>query len=318
MADDWFEVDREMWDERVPIHVASELYDVEAFVAGRSSLRAFELAELTDVRGRTLVHPQCHFGEDTLSWARLGAHVTGLDFSAPAIAAARELAARCELGPSSWRPTSTTPPRRSAAVASRSSTPGSGRSTGCPTSSAGRSVMASLAAPGGCLYLAEFHPFSHVFGDDDLRVEYPYFHEPDRPFEFPNSGNYADPTPTVHNRAFEWNHGLGAVVSAIIGAGFELEFLHEHDYTLSARWPFLVGERGRSGCPRACRRCRCCTRCARCRVLRMRRPRAGRRVHTGDRPREARRPVAHVHPRWAQIGPCGPLCRSSDCQRIVT
>ena len=53
--------------------------------------------------------------------------------------------------------------------------------------------MASLVAPGGCLYLAEFHPFTHVFGDDDLSVEYPYFHEPDRPFEFPNTGDYAEP-----------------------------------------------------------------------------------------------------------------------------
>ena len=98
MAEDWFEVNRELWDERVPIHVASELYDVEAFVAGRSSLRPFELAELPDVEGRTLVHPQCHFGEDTLSWARLGARVTGLDFSGPAIEAARDLAARCAAG----------------------------------------------------------------------------------------------------------------------------------------------------------------------------------------------------------------------------
>ena len=90
-----------------------------------------------------------------------------------------------------------------------------------------------------------FHPFTHVFGDDDLSVEYPYFHAPDRPFEFPNTGDYANPgAETVHNRAFEWNHGLGSVVCAIIGAGFTLEFLHEHDSTLFKRWPFLVGERG--------------------------------------------------------------------------
>ncbi len=97
MADEWLEANREMWDERVPIHVASALYDVEAFVSGRSSLRPFELVELPDVRGRTLVHPQCHFGEDTLSWARLGAKVTGLDFSGPAVEAAGVLAARCGL-----------------------------------------------------------------------------------------------------------------------------------------------------------------------------------------------------------------------------
>jgi SAM-dependent methyltransferase len=245
MAEDWFEVNRELWDERVPIHVASELYDVEAFVAGRSSLRPFELAELPDVRGRSLVHPQCHFGEDTLSWARLGARVTGLDFSGPAVAAARELAARCELAAefveaNVYDASEALGGRRFDIVYT-----GIGALNWLPDVERWARVMASLVAPGGCLYLAEFHPFTHVFGDDDFTIEYPYFHDPGRPFEFPNTGNYADPEArTMHNRAFEWNHGVGAVVSAIIAAGFELEFLHEHDYTLFARWPFLVGERG--------------------------------------------------------------------------
>jgi SAM-dependent methyltransferase len=243
MAEEWFDANREMWDERVPIHVGSELYDVEAFVAGRSSLRPFELAELTDVRGRTLVHPQCHFGEDTLSWARLGAHVTGLDFSAPAIAAARELAARCGLQgefveANVYDAAEALGGRRFDIVYT-----GIGALNWLPDIERWASVMASLVAPGGCLYLAEFHPFSHVFSDDDFSVQYPYFHV--EPFNFPSAGSYADPdAQTVHNRSYEWNHGLGAVVSAIIAAGFELEFLHEHDSTLFARWPFLVGERG--------------------------------------------------------------------------
>jgi SAM-dependent methyltransferase len=243
MADDWLGVNRDMWDERVPIHVASDLYDVEAFVAGRSSLRAFELEELPDVRGRTLVHPQCHFGEDTLSWARRGAHVTGLDFSGPAIAAARALAARCDL-PAEFVEANVYDAAE--ALAGRRFDivyTGIGALNWLPDVERWAHVMASLVAPGGCLYLAEFHPFSHVFGDDALTVEYPYFH--DEPFDFPSSGSYADPgAHTVHNRTCEWNHGIGAVVSAIIGAGFELEFLHEHDHTLFARWPFLVGERG--------------------------------------------------------------------------
>src|SRR4029453_3945653 len=82
-----------MWDERVPIHVASDFYDVERFVAGPPPLRPFEVQELGDLSGRTLVHTQCHFGLDTLSLARAGARVTGLDFSEPAVAAARALGA---------------------------------------------------------------------------------------------------------------------------------------------------------------------------------------------------------------------------------
>src|ERR1051325_8692130 len=86
-------LNRAHWDEVVPLHVASEFYDVASFKAGRSALLPVELAELGDVRGKTLLHLQCHFGMDTLSWARQGAIVTGMDFSGPAIQAARALAA---------------------------------------------------------------------------------------------------------------------------------------------------------------------------------------------------------------------------------
>ena len=89
--------------------------------------------------------------------------------------------------------------------ASTSSTRASARSTGCRTSSAGH-VMASLVAPGGFLYLAEFHPFTYVFADDDLTIEHQYFHA--EPFVWPET---AAPTPTptretVHNRTYEWSH----------------------------------------------------------------------------------------------------------------
>jgi hypothetical protein len=97
VSEDWIAINKAMWDERVPIHVASEFYDIEGFLAGNSTLRQFELDEVGDVAGLKLVHPQCHFGLDTLSWARRGARVTGLDFSAPAIVAAREVAARSRL-----------------------------------------------------------------------------------------------------------------------------------------------------------------------------------------------------------------------------
>lgn len=86
--------------------------------------------------------------------------------------------------------------------------------------------------------MAEFHPFTHVFADEDLTVAYPCFH--DEPMEWDESGSYADPgTATTHNHPFEWNHGLGSVVSAVIAAGPRLEFLHELDYTLFPRWPLL-------------------------------------------------------------------------------
>ncbi len=110
-------------------------------------------------------------------------------------------------------------------------------------------VAASLVEPGGVLYVSEFHPFTHVFADADLTVAYDYFH--DEPVVWDEPGTYADMTAkTVNNRSYEWNHGLGAVVSAIIDAGLQIEFLHEHDITEFERWPMLVrGDDGRYRLP---------------------------------------------------------------------
>ena len=93
----WRELNRAMWNERVPLHLISPLYDLPGFKAGALSIRAHEIADLADVGGKDLIHLQCHFGQDTLSWARLGARVTGLDFSEPAVKAAAELASEIGL-----------------------------------------------------------------------------------------------------------------------------------------------------------------------------------------------------------------------------
>jgi SAM-dependent methyltransferase len=93
MGEEWLSTNQAYWDERAPLHTATDFYDVPRFKAGATSLRPFEIAEMGDVTGRRLLHLQCHFGLDTLSWARLGATVTGLDFAPSAVAAARALAA---------------------------------------------------------------------------------------------------------------------------------------------------------------------------------------------------------------------------------
>src|SRR5580698_6829103 len=90
---DWLELNRSNWDSRVPVHVASQFYDLDGFLAGRDTGGPVQAAEVGDVTGRRLVHLQCHIGLDTLSWARRGAVVSGLDFSAPAISQASSLAA---------------------------------------------------------------------------------------------------------------------------------------------------------------------------------------------------------------------------------
>jgi SAM-dependent methyltransferase len=235
---DWIQTNRALWDERVSIHVDSEFYDVDGFLAGRSSLRPFELAEMGDVQGLTLVHPQCHFGLDTLSWARLGARVTGLDFSAPAIAAAREIATRAGLEAefieaNVYDAVDALEGRQFDIVYT-----GIGAILWLPDVDRWAKTMAELLVPGGRFYFAEFHPFTEVFGEEELIVTNSYF---DRgPHEYDEPGTYADlSAPTTHTRSVEWQHGIGEVVSALAGAGLRIELLHEHDFTLTSRWPFL-------------------------------------------------------------------------------
>lgn len=236
----WRQLNRALWDERVPLHVASSFYDVEGFLADgtASNLQPFEIDEVGEVRGRTLVHPQCHIGKDTLSWARRGATVTGVDFSGPAVEAARELARRAGL-PAEFVEADVYDAVD--AVGGRTFDvvyTGFGAITWLPDIERWAQVMARLAAPGGLFYLAEFHPLHGIFGDHALTVEHPYFDE--GPLVCGEPGSYADLTAaTTNNVSVEWNHPLGAVVSAVVGAGFTVEALREYDYTLYPRWPFL-------------------------------------------------------------------------------
>lgn len=232
------ELNRSWWDERVPLHVASAFYDVEGFKAGTSALRPFEVDEVGDVSERSLLHLQCHFGLDTLSWARLGARVTGLDFSTPAVEAARSLAADTGLEAEFVAASVYDAPTALAGRHFDVVYTGLGALNWLPDIGRWAEVVALLLAPGGYLYLSEFHPITWVFGDEDLGVEHDYFQAD--PFAFDDPGTYADlAAQTEQNRTEEWQHPLGDVVSAVIAAGLTLEFLHEHDYTLFPRWPFL-------------------------------------------------------------------------------
>ncbi|MDX3429471.1 MULTISPECIES: class I SAM-dependent methyltransferase [unclassified Streptomyces] len=242
--DDWREANRARWDERVPIHAASDYYDLDAFLAGRDVLRGFEIAEVGDVTGRTLLHLQCHIGLDTLSWARRGAaQVVGLDFSEPAVEVARGLAG--SLGLSQERAAFVPSDVYDAAEAVPDSAydivyTGTGALNWLPDVPRWAEVAASLVAPGGFLYLAEFHPLTDCLDDETgSTVTYDYFSRDAWVDESP--GTYADfDAATVHNRSVEWQHPVGEVVSALAAAGLRIEFLHEHDASLFARYPALV------------------------------------------------------------------------------
>jgi len=237
--EEWRDANRANWDERVPIHVSGEFYEVASFKEGQERLQPFEIDEVGDVTGKDLLHLQCHFGIDTLSWARRGARVTGLDFSAPAVETARGLAS--DMGLEATFVHSDVYEAVSATGGPTFDVVYTGRGAILWLPDIGRwaGVVADLLKPGGFLYLTEFHPFTDVFGDEDLSVEHDYFQDAN-PRVWDEPGTYADfDAETSNNLTYEWNHTLGEVVSAVTTAGLSVELLHEYDYTVFPRWPML-------------------------------------------------------------------------------
>ncbi|MFD3661359.1 class I SAM-dependent methyltransferase [Streptomyces sp. NPDC058659] len=241
--EDWREANRARWDERVPIHASGSFYDLDSFRAGKDALRDFELAEVGDVTGRSLLHLQCHIGLDTLSWARHGAaHVVGLDFSEPAVETARSLAA--DLGFSQDRAAFVAADVYDAAEAVPDSSydivyTGTGALNWLPDIERWAETAASLVAPGGFLYVAEFHPLTDSLDDETgSRIVNDYFVR--EPWVDTTPGTYADlDADTVHNRSVEWVHPVGEVVTALARAGLRIESLREHDASLYPRYGAL-------------------------------------------------------------------------------
>ena len=244
--DDYAAVNRANWDERVPAHAASPDYSVDKFIADPeflSEVVRFDLPLLGDISGQRGVHLQCHIGTDTISLARLGASMTGVDFSGPAVRQARALA-----GQTGADATFVESDVYEAAEAVGHGGfdfvfTGIGALCWLPSVSRWAQVVADLLRPGGRLFIREGHPMLWTLqdgrDDDLLVVEYPYF-ERDVPMTFDEEGTYVT-TDVVfeHNVTHEWNHGLGEIVTALLDAEMAITGLTEHD---SVPWEALPGQ----------------------------------------------------------------------------
>ena len=240
--DDRLATNRANWDERVGLHLASRFYDVDRWLADRPGPRPRELDALGDAAGLELVHLQCHFGLDTLAWADAGARVTGLDFSPEAVEAARHLAARAGLHDRS------TFICANVYDAARVLAPRSfdivyvslGALVWLPSVGRWADQVAALARPGGRLYLHEIHPVAWSLAYQSPTFAHTYFEEPD-PYVDDSPDTYTDADrPLVNTRTYEWNHGIGEVVMALISRGMRIDRLEEHDWTVDQQFPWLV------------------------------------------------------------------------------
>jgi SAM-dependent methyltransferase len=230
---------RENWDGRVGVHAASAYYDLAGFRAGADTLRDFEIAEMGDVAGKRLLHTQCHMGQDTLSWARRGAVVTGLDFSEPAIRVARDLARQTGLADRARFVVSDVYDAADALKGERFDVvyTGIGAIVWLPDLARWAAVLAELLADGGALYLVDFHPITDALGEDGRSVEYDYFDTAGEAYDQPYT--YTDGPALTTTVSVQWRHPLGEVVTALAGAGLRIEFLHEHDRTFFQRFTVL-------------------------------------------------------------------------------
>lgn len=249
--DDYRAVNRANWDERAPAHEASPDYAVRRFAedpAFLSDVVRFDLPRLGEVGGLDGVHLQCHIGTDTVSLARLGARMTGLDFSPPAIEAARRLAASARVEARFVQADLYDAVEVLGAGRFDLVFTGIGALCWLPSVERWAQVVAGLLRPGGRLFLREGHPMLWTLADDApdgvLAVTYPYF-EREEPDIFDEAGSYVQTDVEFsNNRTMSWNHGLGEVVTALLGQGLRLTALEEHD---SCPWEAVPGVMVRDG-----------------------------------------------------------------------
>jgi SAM-dependent methyltransferase len=234
---------RKLWNAWTGLHENSRFYNLAGFRAGGLSLRPIELDELAPtVAGRSLLHLMCHFGLDTLSWARLGAEVTGVDLADDAITTARRIGQELDLRArfieaDIYRLPEILSDRFDIVYSSY------GVLHWLPDLRRWAETIAHFLRPGGFFYLVEDHPFMRTFAasaTDGLHPANPYFFDP-TPSLRESSRSYAsDGELDEAMPSYTWNHGIGEVITALSSAGLTIGYVHEFDFAVRAKFPIMV------------------------------------------------------------------------------
>jgi SAM-dependent methyltransferase len=224
----YFSINEKTWDKKVAIHSVSKFYDVEGFKKGMSSLNSYELKELGNVKGKSLLHLQCHFGLDTLSFSRLGAACTGIDFSSKGIQQAKALNEELGLTANFIKTNLYDVPQKVAGTFNIVFT-SYGVIGWLPDLNTWGKIIADKLKKGGVFYMIEFHPIVWMFDflHTPPKLAYPYLQSEAIYEEY--NGTYANNDADIISKEYGWNHGLGEVVTALTNAGLHIEFLHEFE-----------------------------------------------------------------------------------------
>jgi SAM-dependent methyltransferase len=232
MMQGYMKENQDWWNEAAQVHAGGEGYLLKEFREGMIKLHPLEREEVGDARGKKLLHLQCHFGMDTLSWARLGAEVTGVDYAEKAIGIAQSLAQ--ELGLEAtficsdiYRLPEALPPQRQFDIVFTSY----GAVCWLPDLRPWGKMIADYLKPGGFFYIAEGHPFMWSLDEHstEFKVGYPYFSK--EAIRDESSGTYAEKEAKLeHNVTYGWNHTLSEIFTSLLSPGLRLDFFHEHAF----------------------------------------------------------------------------------------
>lgn len=233
-------INRGWWDEVTPVHEASEFYDVAGFLDGRNALGTIERQAVGDVAGRKLLHLQCHFGLDTLSWARLGAEVVGVDFSPAALVTAERLARECRL--------------ESRARFVEADVTTAGRLAGAPFDIVFTSIgvlvwisdldgwaatIDANLADNGFFYFLDCHPLALIFDESSPipAVHYDYFQGTSPIHEPAGNPDYADPSYRIRSQSRSFTWSISAVFGALENRGLQIHEVCEYPFTAWPQFP---------------------------------------------------------------------------------
>ncbi len=226
--ENYLDINRNLWNAKVDSHLKSDFYFVKEFLQGRTSLNSIELKLLGDIKGKKILHLQCHFGQDSISLSRLGAKVTGIDLSDKAIEAAKNLAKQCgtdtEFIISDVYDLPNVLDQEFDIVYTTYGTIG-----WLPDLEKWAEVISHFLKPGGQLIFVEFHPVVWMYDNDFASVKYSYFNE--EAIIETNEGTYADKTADLANVEVSWNHSLSEVLTSLLTKNLVLQKFQEYNWS---------------------------------------------------------------------------------------